>query len=465
VQLPFLDREQELKRIARALADPKGALVCVYGRRRLGKSRLVRRAIQGRRAVYYVGDDRDAAVQRAALAREMARLVPRFESVAYSDWETLLERWWHDAPPQAVLAIDELPSVVATAPELPSLFQKLLDRGQPRGRHLVLCGSSQSMMQGLVLDATGPLYGRAREILRLGPLSPAYLGRALRSKNAADVVERYCVWGGVPRYWELALDYKDLFSAVEELVLDPLGVLHDEPARLLRDDVRDPARAASILSLIGQGSHRLSEIAGRLGVPAPQLSRPMARLVDLGLIVRETPFGTSARDSKRSLYRIADPLLDFCYTFVDPNRSRLGARQIREVRREIEKRWPPFLGLRWEQLARDRVAAGPVLGTRWKPAARWWGPGAHGAPLEIDIVAEAANDPERILVGEAKLACKPGEVSSRLASLKQKAAACPALAGRQIEPVLWILCGDRGLARQARVLLAQDVVNPQDERR
>jgi AAA+ ATPase superfamily predicted ATPase len=460
VQLPFLDREQEIKRIDRALADPEGALVCVYGRRRLGKSRLVRRAIAGRRAVYYVGDDRDAAVQRAALAREMARIIPRFASVAYPDWETLLERWWHDAPPRAVLAIDELPSVVATAPELPSLFQKLLDRGQPRGRHVVLCGSSQSMMQGLVLDATAPLYGRAREILRLGPLPPAYLGRALRSRKAADVVERYCVWGGVPRYWELALDYKDLFSAVEDLVLDPLGVLHDEPARLLRDDVRDPARAASILTLIGQGSHRLSQIAGRLGVPAPQLSRPMARLVDLGLIVRETPFGTSARDSKRSLYRIADPLLDFCYTFVDPNRSRLGARQIREVRREIEKRWPPFLGLRWEQMVRNRIAAGPVLGVRWKPAARWWGHGAGGAAPEIDIVAEAADNPERVLVGEAKLACKSGEVSPRLVSLRQKAAACPALAGKQIEPVLWILRGDRGVAGQARVLLADDVVNP-----
>jgi DNA-binding transcriptional ArsR family regulator len=261
----------------------------------------------------------------------------------------------------------------------------------------------------------------------------------------------------------LALDYKDLFSAVEELVLDPLGVLHDEPARLLRDDVRDPARAASILTLIGQGSHRLSEIAGRLGVPAPQLSRPMARLVDLGLIVRETPFGTSVRDSKRSFYRIADPLLDFSYTFVDPNRSRLGARQIREVSREIQKRWPPFLGLRWEELVRERIAASPVLGIRWKPGLRWWGPGAHGAPLEIDIVAEAVNDPERVLVGEAKLACKPGEVSTRLAALKQKAASCPALVGKRVEPVLWILRGDRGLARQARVLLAQDVVSSKYE--
>lgn len=463
MQLPFLDREQEIRRITRALADPAGALVCVYGRRRLGKSRLVRRALEDRPAAYYVGDDRDSAVQRAGLSRELARLIPGFASVAYPDWETLLDRWWRDAPVGAILAIDELPSVVATAPELPSLFQKLIDQSRPQGRHVVFCGSSQSMMQGLVLDASAPLYGRAREILRLGPLPPAYLGRALRSKDAAAVIEQYCVWGGVPRYWELALDHADPFSALEDLVLDPLGVLHDEPARLLRDDVRDPARAASILALIGQGAHRLSEVAGRLGVPAPQLSRPIARLVDLGLVLRDTPFGASARDSKRSLYRIADPLLDFCYTFVDPNRSRLGARQVREVRREIEKHWPPFLGLRWEQLVRDRIGTGPVLGTRWKPAARWWGAGTDGATLELDVVAEAADDPQRVLVGEAKLSCKPSEVESRLAVLEKKAAACPALAGKRVEAVLWVLRGDRGASAHPRVLRADDVVNASAE--
>lgn len=458
MDLPFLDRELEIRRIRRALADPAGALVCVYGRRRLGKSRLVQRALEGRPAVYYVGDDRDAAVQRVALAREIERLIPGFAAVAYPDWEALLDRWWRDAPTKAVLAIDELPAVVATAPELPSLFQKFLDARPPRGRRVVLCGSAQRMMQGLALDATAPLYGRAREILHLGPLPPAYLGRALRSRNAADVVERYCLWGGVPRYWELALDYKSHFAAVEDLVLDPLGVLHDEPARLLLDDVRDPARVASILALIGQGSHRLSEIAGRLAVPATQLSRPLARLVELGLILRETPFGISPRDSKRSLYRIADPLLDFCYTFVDPNRSRLGARQVRDVRREVERRWPQFLGRRWEHLVRERVAIAPVLGTRWKPAARWWGPGTGGAPLEIDIVAEAADDPEHVLVGEAKLAMRSSEVPSQLASLERRAAACPALTGKRVEPVLWVLRGDRRLARRPRVLLARDVV-------
>jgi hypothetical protein len=84
-------------------------------------------------------------------------------------------------------------------------------------------------------------------------------------------VEAFAVWGGVPQYWELAADYPDLASAVGSLVLSPLGPLHDEPATLLLDDPREVTQAASLLTLIGRGCHRLSEIARRLGKPATSL--------------------------------------------------------------------------------------------------------------------------------------------------------------------------------------------------
>jgi AAA+ ATPase superfamily predicted ATPase len=457
VDFPFLDRRQELARLTNALSSPAGAFVCVYGRRRLGKSRLIQRALRGHRYAYYVGDDRDSALQRTALAREIGRILPGFESVRYPDWEPLLERWWKDAPANAVLAIDELPAIVATSPELPSLLQKFIDQRSQR-RHVVLCGSSQRMMQGLVLDATAPLYGRAREILKLEPLAPYWLGRALKSNNAADIVERYCTWGGVPRYWELARDYASHWKAIQALVLDPLGVLHEEPARLLLDDVRDAARSASVLALIGQGCHRLSEIAGRLGLPATQLSRPLARLVDLGLVIRELPYGTSLRDTKRTLYRIADALLEFSYTFVEPNRSRLAAGQIAQVRAEVERQWPQLLGQRWEALVRSHLAGIRVLGGRWNAASRFWGRDARGAPLELDIVADAADGSGRVLVGEAKVTCRSTEVAGRLAELERKAAACPALVGKQIEPTLWIL-RIAGLGRVHRIFSAKELLS------
>lgn len=459
VQLPFLDREAELGRFAAALRGRGNALLCLYGRRRLGKSRLVQRLLAGRRAAYYVGDDRDAPLQREALAREIARLVPGFAAVSYPGWEALLDRWWQEAPDGAMLALDEFPSVVAASPELPSLLQKRLDRPSPRSRRLILCGSSQRMMLGLVLDASAPLYGRAREIVRVGPLGLRWLRRAFRLRDPVEAIEHHAVWGGVPRYWELALDHRSRWAAVQNLLLDPLGVLHAEPERLLLDDLSELARAASILALVGRGCHRSSEVAARLGVPATSLSRPLVRLVELGFLERDVPFGRSTRDTKRTYYRIADPLLGFWYRFVEPNRSRLAQGQLAAVREDVQRAWPAFLGRAWEEIARQGVARLRVAGLAWRPAARWWGAGTDGRPLDIDIVAAASRRPGRVLVGEAKLACRDGEEDRLLAALREKAGRCPALQGKHVTCALWLLRARRRRRPGAGVIVtAEDVV-------
>ena len=332
------------------------------------------------RAVYYVGDDREGSLQRASLATEIGRLLPGFERVTYPDWDALLARWWQEARPGTVLALDEFPSLVAVAQELPSLLQKYLDREAERGIHLLLSGSSQRMMQGLVLDRTAPLFGRASEILKISPLPAGWIEEALDLQDPERAVEAYAVWGGTPRYWELAGDHPDLPAAIRSLVLSPLGVLSEEPSRLLLDDMRDTTQAASILSLIGQGCHRISEIAARLGKPVTALSRPLQRLQDMDLITRELPFAEEPRGSKRTLYKISDPFLRFWFRYVEVNRSRLGAGQVAAVEEEIGQRLGHHVGEIWEELARASVPllqpgrqdlgpGRPLVGTRARPPA------------------------------------------------------------------------------------------------
>jgi AAA+ ATPase superfamily predicted ATPase len=438
---PFLDRTAELARLDRALSRREGTLSVVFGRRRVGKSRLVREALIGRPAAYYVADDRDAAVQRSALAIEISRLLPGFAEVTYGSWETLLGRFAREAPAGAVLALDELPSIVARSPELPSLLQKFVDEDHRPARHLVLLGSSQRMMHGLALDSTAPLFGRAREILRVGPLGVGWLRRGMGVKTAGEVVARWAAFGGVPRYWELARPFRTARLALRDLALDPLGVLHQEPDRLLRDDLDDVARAASVLGLVAGGAHRASEIAGRLGSPVTSLSRPLARLVELGLVQRDVPFGESHRDSKRSLYRVADPFLRTWYRFVDPNRSRLEARDIDAVEHDIDAKWSSHLGEAWEDLARSTLPALRIHGRQWNAGQRFWGKAISGQQIELDIVAETAGDPTLVLVGEVKHRLRSSELDRALHDLHSRAAACPALSGRRIQLAIWVLEG------------------------
>ena len=450
MRLPFLDRVAEIRRLRRALSAPAGTLSIVFGRRRVGKSRLVQEALRGHPAVYYVADDRDAAVQRAALAAEVARLLPGFADVTYDGWEALLDRFAREAPKGAVLALDELPSIVARSPELPSLLQKFVDREHRPARHLVLLGSSQGMMHGLALDSTAPLYGRAREILRVAPLGVGWLRRGTGAKTASEVVAGWAAFGGVPRYWELARPFHGVRRALRDLALDPLGVLYQEPDRLLRDDLDDVARAASVLALVAAGAHRASEIAGRLGSPITSLSRPLARLVELGLIQRDVPFGESHRDSKRSLYRVGDPFLRTWYRFVEPNRSRLEAGDLAAVQRHVDAKWPSHIGEAWEDLARATLPALRVHGRQWAKGERYWGRDIRGGHVEIDLIAEAADDPELVLVGEVKHRLRQAEIARALRDLQDRAARCPVLSGHRVQAAIWALEGR--VARSANVI-------------
>ena len=250
------------------------------------------------------------------------------------------------------------------------------------------------------------------------------------------MLDAYSVWGGIPRYWELALEFSDTASAVRSLVLDPLGVLHHEPDRLLRDDMKDLTQAASILAMIGRGCHRMTEIAGRLEMPATAMSRPLAKLLELGLIRRDIPFRAAMRDSKRSLYQIAGPFLRFWFRFVEPNRSRLEARQLDAVAADMRRDWNAYLGEAWEELARISVPRLRIAGQSWRPAGRWWGPGTDRQPLELDVVA-LAEDGEDLLIGEARLHTRGRSAARAAAELAQKASRLPLAQSRRVTCCVW----------------------------
>jgi len=396
----------------------------LYGRRRCGKSRLLQQTLMRRRSVYFVADEREQCLQRAALAAAISEVVPGFDQVTYPDWASLFERWWREAPAGAIMALDEFPYLVKSSPQLPSVLQRLIDQNRSRPIHTVLSGSSQRMMLGLVLDATAPLYGRAREIIHVKALAAGWIGRALGLTSAADMVEAYSIWGGVPRYWELATEFTSTREAMKHLALDPLGVLYNEPRRLLLDDAVATAQPTSILSLIGQGAHRLSEIAARLEKPATSLTRPLHRLLELGLIRREQPFGASQRTGKKTLYRIADPFLLFWFRFVEPNRSRLEAGQLTAIARDVQNNLRRHTGEVWEELARQSVAHLPIGGESWQPAKRWWGAGTDRKPLELDLVAESA-DRSALLVGEVKLSASARELDRIKGELRAKSERLP----------------------------------------
>lgn len=398
--MQWLDRGPELARLQRLAGGREGGLAVIWGRRRVGKTRLLLEWVQATGGVYFVADDTAPSMQRRRLAETLDAGLPGFAQVEYPDWGSLFGRLARDARTagrRGPFVLDELPFLVARSPELPSILQRFVDHDARQARLvLAVAGSSQRMMQGLVLDRSAPLFGRATEAFEVQPLSPAWLRQALGLRGAVDVVQAWSLWGGLPRYWELAQPFEDRRAAVHDLVLDPAGVLHDEPARLLAEETPPAMALRPILDAIGSGAHKLGEIAARIGSPATSLARAMTRLAELGLIVRQTPFDEPARSTKRALYRLADPFLRLWFSLVAPKRAQLTGGSRADRLALFDGRAPHLDAASWEELCRLAVPRlSESLGAAFGPAGRYWG----GAGPEWDVVARAADS---CLLGEVK---------------------------------------------------------------
>ena len=403
--MKFLDRIDEMGRLDGTLRRP-GLFAVIWGRRRVGKSRLLIEWSRRHGGLYTVADQSAPTVQRRYLAAAVAERFPGFADVEYPDWHSLLARLAAEADRigwRGPFVMDELPHLIAADPGIAGVLQNWLDRPERR-LCVVVSGSSLHMMHGAILDAGAPLYGRASEAFAVRPLKPGYLSEVFAVDEARDLVSMYALWGGMPRYWELAEPFgRDLEAAVDALVLDPAGPLHGEPDRLLLEETPPATALRPLLDTIGAGVHRVSEIAGRLGRPASSLSRPLASLIEMQFVRREIPFGSSPRSSKRSLYRIDDPFMRLWFRVVAPHRAAL-AEAPRETRLHYWHRYRSSLEAQaWEELCRMAVpmlhrADVPLarLGP-FEPARRYW----HGNRPEIDVAALSL-DGERLLMGEAK---------------------------------------------------------------
>lgn len=435
--MKFVDRIGETARLRDALSREKSSLVVVYGRRRLGKSTLIKRVLSDR-DVYFIADRSEGQHQRTLLAKVIAQVFSDFDKLTYPDWESMFRAVNYRADKRFTLCLDEFPYLVEQSPELPSVLQKIVDEKQLK-YNLVLCGSSQNMMYGLFLDSTAPLYGRADEIMRLAPIRLPYIQEAL-GLDATAAIEEYSVWGGVPRYWELRESRSSLDDAMWHNILSGNGALFEEPIKLFQDDVKDIVKTSTIMSYIGTGANRLSEIAGRCDEPATNLSRPLKKLIDLGFLEKDIPFGIDEKNAKKSLYKIADPFMAFYYQFVVPNRSFIELNRRLPIDQALNTHFSEYVSMQWEKMCRDAVTGNLVNGVVYGKAKRWWGSVLNEAKkaeqVEFDVVAESI-DKKYLLVGECKWTTQ--ENGNQLtAELLRKAKLLPFANDYTIVPMLFL---------------------------
>lgn len=403
--MEFVDRKKEQQRLRELLNSGSPRFVIVRGRRRIGKSALIGKVLK-ESDIYYEADRTAEPNQMLVCSQVISRRFPGFADAVYLDWKALLKAINHRVTEPITVCLDEFPYLVENTPALPSIVQGLLDDDkEPLRYNLILCGSSQQMMYDLSHDESSPLFGRDDSDFNMRPIEAPFLSEAL-NLNAQETIENYAVWGGVPRYWKLREDCSSLKEAIDTQIFSNLGALYEEPLHLFRDDIKDPVKTATIMSIVGNGIHRLSEIASRCNEPATNLSRPLAKLLDLGYLEKDIPFGESPKSSKKSLYQIADPFLSFYYRFVPANRSFIEMDRRLPLEEALADNLSSHIGYWWEHLCRDAVFGNRIDEIVFGKASRWWGKvliegEEKPRDVELDVVAEST-DGKTILIGECK---------------------------------------------------------------
>lgn len=363
-QARFVGRRRELAALEAAYAARSAQLLPVYGRRRVGKTELLRQFVEGRPAVFFSAAQKLRQSQLADFLRAAAsHLGQSFLGELRTDsWETALRAVREAAPRdrKLVLVLDEFQWLCASAPELPSVLQRLWDEHWQRDARLmlVLCGSAIGFMEREVLGAKSPLFGRRTGQMRIEPLSFADAGGFFPRWSLEERARAWFVVGGVPAYLRQFDPGGSVAQNLARLVFQPDGYFQQEPAFLLREELAEPSYAFSILQAVGLGRQGQKEVADEVGLKPNALDRHLKALVALGYMERVQPLTPGQPSRKAVQYRVADPLLRFWFRYVEPHQHEIGRLEpARAFEQLVLPTWEAHCGDGFERLCREGLPA------------------------------------------------------------------------------------------------------------
>ena len=421
----FVDRRRELGWLEEHWRSSRAELLLVYGRRRVGKTRLVWEWMKGRRVFYFVAEEVPEQRLLEKLSRELAEFTgdELLEERPFTSWRQVFLYLARLAERERIgFVIDEFQYAVAASPGLLSTLQAVWDTRLSRTKaFILLMGSLISFSEG-VLSQRSPLYGRLTGVMRLQPLGPLEARCFTPGWSPGDSLRLYGVLGGVPGYLAEVNPSEDLWENVERLMLRPNARFLDEARYLLREELREVTRYYAVLEAIAGGATSYGEIASRSGVPAESLSKYLRVLEEMGLVERIAP----VLGRGRTRYRVADRFLAFWFRYIPRHRSAielgLSRRVVEAVRRDFEANVMPGV---WEEALAaivGRMVQNGELGVTPTRMGPWWHRG-----MEIDLVAlDETLEPPRLLVAEAKWAALTAtEARRELDKLRAKAQHLP----------------------------------------
>ncbi|KAA3643902.1 MAG: ATP-binding protein [Chloroflexi bacterium] len=356
----FIARERELALLHKEWETQNACLLILYGRRRVGKTRLLTHWIEktGHRALYWVA----APTSTKNQLRSFSQALFNFEgsgvaadNFSYQNWEQAFEQAARMAESERlVLVLDEFTYLLPHEPGIAGILQNAWDhRLKNTNIFVIVTGSHIGMMERDVLAPRAPLYGRATSLLHLQPLPFANTRSFFPKYRPDERVAVYSMLGGVPAYWERFNPKLSLDRNIKDQFLGGANLIMNEPSLLLHDYVSDIHNYAAILQAIAHGNRTPATIGSAAGLNSKHIPQYLRNLIRSGFVERRIPVTKSAA-SRSGHHHITDPFLRFYYRFLSSRQSQLAAGVQDQTLAQIKKHLVDFIGTyTWEELCRE----------------------------------------------------------------------------------------------------------------
>ncbi len=358
----FVARSRELEVLDNLWASQKARLLILYGRRRVGKTRLLTHWLQrqDKEGLYWVAEPASALTQLRSFSQALMSFIdPEAEIPAdftFASWELAFRQLaLHAQKRRIALFIDEVTYLIDVNPDFVGILQKAWDRWlSDTNLLLALAGSQMGLMRKHLLDYEAPLHGRATAQMQLPPLPYGTTKEYFPDYNAVERVNLYAMWGGVPAYWERLDPSLPIMENLRRNILPAHAWMVDESRILLQDFITDLHNYVGIMRAIADGQQAISEISDRTGLTSGKASFYLSVLRDTGFVVRQVPVTQMGTDSRRGRYFVTDPYLRFFYRFMSAYQSKLALGQTQQMLEIIQEELPPFINRNtWQELCRE----------------------------------------------------------------------------------------------------------------
>ena len=368
--LPLIGRHPELKVLHEAFTAGEAELVAVIGRRRVGKTFLIRRAYAGKIAFEITG------LQNATKAEQLHSFTKHLQALTDSPLPLRTPDNWLDAFHLLITHLEEIPNTgrkVVFFDELPWLathrsgFLRAFGYfwnswASTKNMVVVICGSAASWMIRKVVRNKGGLYNRITRRIYLQPFNLAETSAYLQSRNIRldhyQIVQLYMAMGGIPHYLKEVRPGRSAIQNVDTICFSPQGLLNDEFSALYEALFDRADRHIAIIRTLAAARYGLSrsELIQRSELSdGGGTSKVLEELVSSGFILSQRTFG---HKKKETCYRLIDEYSLFYLKFIEPHQREGGGTWLQLSQSQTWQSWSgyAFEGICWRHIAQIKSA-------------------------------------------------------------------------------------------------------------